>query len=197
MPLLWFGTNTTNIHKIANSADGNLTQIKHQNNNLLRRHAIDWSLFRRNSHELRHSNLPSAISRIFHKLEKVCFETSAGNRILGSENQLCHSRTSFKQNKNSQSSFRMSEFVKQSTNINSGFDKVDWLVDYSSSFTSKVELSFRFLQIEHISSLLEKLSYLEKIVLNENSKFELKWRVQNLELCNGRALTQSPAEVLI
>ena len=91
----------------------------------------------------------------------------------------------------------MSEFVKQSTNINSGFDKVDWLVDYPSSFTSKVELSFRFLQIEHISSLLEKLSYLEKIVLNENSKFELKWRVQNLELCNGRALTQSPAEVLI
>ena len=117
-------------------------QIKHQNNNLLRRHTIDWSLFRRNSHELRHSNLPSATSRIFHKLEKVCFETSAGNRILGSENQFCHSRTSFKQNKNSQSSFRMSEFVKQSTNINSGFDKVDWLVDYSSSFTSKVELSF-------------------------------------------------------
>ena len=38
----------------------------------------------------------------------------------------------------------MSEFVKQSTNINSGVDKVDWLVDvnYSSSFTSNDELSF-------------------------------------------------------
>ena len=38
----------------------------------------------------------------------------------------------------------MSEFVKQSTNINSGVDKVDWLIDvnYSSSFTSKVELPF-------------------------------------------------------
>ena len=38
----------------------------------------------------------------------------------------------------------MSEFVKQSTNISSGVDKVDWLVDvnYSSSFTSKVELPF-------------------------------------------------------
>ena len=38
----------------------------------------------------------------------------------------------------------MSEFVKQSTNINSGVDKIDWLIDvkYSSSFTSKVELSF-------------------------------------------------------
>ena len=38
----------------------------------------------------------------------------------------------------------MSEFVKQSTNINSGIDKVDWLVDvnYLSNFISKVELSF-------------------------------------------------------
>ena len=38
----------------------------------------------------------------------------------------------------------MLEFVKQSTSIHSGIDKVDWLVDvnYSSSFTSKVELSF-------------------------------------------------------
>ena len=36
----------------------------------------------------------------------------------------------------------MSEFVKQSTNINSGVEKVDWLVEVniSSSFTSKVEL---------------------------------------------------------
>ena len=49
--------------------------------------------------------------------------------VFGPDNQLCHSRTFFKQNKNSESSFRMSEFVKESTNINSGVDKVDWLVD--------------------------------------------------------------------
>ena len=38
----------------------------------------------------------------------------------------------------------MSEFVKQSTSISPGADKVDWLVDvnYSSSFSSKVKLSF-------------------------------------------------------
>ena len=83
----------------------------------------------------RDTTLPSATSRICHKQE---------NRVLGPDNQLCHSRTFFKQNKNSESSFRMPEFVKQSTNINSGFDKVDWLVDvnYLRSFTSKVELSF-------------------------------------------------------
>ena len=47
--LLWFGTSTTNVYKIVKSANDNLTQDKHQKNNLLRRHAIDWSLFRRNS----------------------------------------------------------------------------------------------------------------------------------------------------
>ena len=67
-PFLWFGTSTTNIHKIAKNANNNLTQDKHQNNNLLRQHAIGWSFFRRDSHEPRHGNLPSATSRICHKL---------------------------------------------------------------------------------------------------------------------------------
>ena len=52
-------------------------------------------------------------------------------------------------------------------------------------------LSCRFLQMQQISSLLKNLSYLNKIVLNENSKVELKWWVQNLELCDGRALIQT------
>ena len=33
--------------------------------------------------------------------------------------------------------------------------------------------------------------------MNENSKIELKWWVQNIELCNGLALIQLSAEVLI
>ena len=126
LPLLWFGTSTTNIHKIVKSANDNLTQDKHQNYNLLRRHHIDWSFFRRDTHEPRHSNLPSATSRIYHKLEKICVNTSAGNRDFGSNNQLCHSRNFLKQNENTERSFRMSEFVKQSANINSGVGKADW-----------------------------------------------------------------------
>ena len=58
-------------------------------------------------------------------------------------------------------------------------------------------LNCRFLQVQQISSLSENLSYLDKIVLNQNSKIELKWWVQNLELCNGRELIQPPAEVSI
>ena len=90
-----------NIQKFVKSANYNLMQGKHQNYNLCRRHAIDWSLFRRDTHEPRHSNLPSTTFRICHKLEKVCVDTSAENRVFGPENQLCHSRTFFKQNKNS------------------------------------------------------------------------------------------------
>ena len=43
--------------------------------------------------------------------KKSCVKTSAGNRVFGPDNQLCHSRTLFKQNKNSESSFRMSGFL--------------------------------------------------------------------------------------
>ena len=109
--LLWFGTSTTNIHKIVKSANDSLTQDKHQNYNLFRRHAIDWLLFRRDTHESKHSNLPSATSGICHKLEIICVDNSVGNRVFGLENQLCHCSTFFKQNKNSESSFRKSEFV--------------------------------------------------------------------------------------
>ena len=68
---LCFGLGPANIHKIVKSANDNPTQTKYKNNNLLRRHAIDWSLFRRDIHRPRHNNLPSATSRICHKLEKV------------------------------------------------------------------------------------------------------------------------------
>ena len=61
----------------------------------------------------------------------------------------------------------MSEFVKQSTNINSGVDKVDWLVDVNYS-SSKIELPFPSNATNII--FIGKLSYLDEIVLNKNSK---------------------------
>ena len=69
----------------------------------------------------------------------------------------------------------MSNSVKQTTNIDPGDNKIDWLVDVnnSGSFTSKVDC--RFLQIQKMSHLLENLSYLDKIILNKNSKIKLKW----------------------
>ena len=47
--------------------------------------------------------------------------------------------------------------------------------NYSSSFTAR--LNCRFLQMQQISSLTENLSYLDKMVLNENAKMKLNWLV--------------------
>ena len=47
----------THIPKIVKSAQDNLTQDKHQNNNLLRRHDIDGSLFRRDTHDTHNTHL--------------------------------------------------------------------------------------------------------------------------------------------
>ena len=54
--------------------------------------------FLEDTREPRHSNLHTATSRICHKQEKVCVDTSSESRLFGSGNQLCHSRTFFKQN---------------------------------------------------------------------------------------------------
>ena len=144
LSLLWFGTSTTNILKIAKSTNDNLTQDKHQNNNLLRRHATDWSLFRRDSHEPRHSNFPSATSRVCHKLEKICVDTSAGNRVLGLTINSVTIELSLNKTKIQKAVSEYQNLLNNPQTSNSGVDKVDWLIDfnYSSSFTSKVELSF-------------------------------------------------------
>ena len=151
LSLLWFGTSTTNIHKIAKSANDNLTQDKHQYYNSFRQHAIDLPLFRRDTHKSRHSNLPSATSRICHKLQKFCIDTSARNRVFGPNKKLCHYRTFFKQNKNSESCFRISEFVKKPTNINSGVDKVDWMLTSTIQAVLPARLNCCFLQRQQIS----------------------------------------------
>ena len=198
LSLHWFGTSTTNIHKIAKSANDNLAQDKHQNNNLLRRHAIDWSLFRRDSHEPRHNNLPSATSRICHKLEKKSVLTTVqeieflGLTINPVTLELSLSKTKIQK--------VISEYQNMLNNPRTSIlELTRWIGLLKSTIQAVLlaRLKCPFLQMQQISSLSENLFYLDKIALNENSKIELKWWVQNLELCNSRALIQPPAEVLI
>ena len=97
--------------------------------------------------------------------------------------------------KNSESGFIIPEFIKQSTNISSGVDQVDWFVDvnYSNSFTNKVELSF--------SSNTTNISFIGKPFLFRQNCFEQKlknqtemvgtklravqWSNINLTVCRG------------
>ena len=87
------------------------------------------------------------------------------------------------------------EFIKNSTNII--FGVVIGLLTSTIEAVLPARLNCCFLQIQQISSLLGNLNYLDKTVLNENSKIKLKWWVQNVELCNGWALIQLSAGVLI
>ena len=51
--------------------------------------------------------------------------------------------------------------------------------------------------VYNIRSYFNELILVWSAYLNENPKIELKWWVQNLKLCNGQTLIQSPAEVLM
>ena len=129
----------TILHRI------NINIIIHLDNMLLICHSLE------DTHKSRHSNLPSATSRICHKLQKFCIDTSARNRVFGPNKKLCHYRTFFKQNKNSESCFRISEFVKKPTNINSGVDKVDWMLTSTIQAVLPARLNCCFLQRQQIS----------------------------------------------
>ena len=197
LPLLWFGTSTTNICKIVTNANDNLTQDKNQNYNLLSRRAIDWSHFRRDTHEPRHSNLPSETSGICHKLDKVCMTPVQEIEFLDLITNSVTLELSLKKTKILKV---VSECQNLLNNPQTSILELTSLIGLLTSIIQAVlpaRLNWHFLQMQQMSSLFENLSYLDKIVLNENSKIELNLWVQNLELCNGRALIQPPAELLI
>ena len=161
---------TTNIHKIAKSTNDNFTQDKHQNNNLLRRHAIDWSLFRRDSHEPRHSNLPSATSRICHNWKRSVLIPVPEIEFLGLTINSVTLELSLNKTK-------IQKVVSECQNwLNNPQTSILELTRLIGLLTSTIQavlparLNRRFLQIQQISLLSENLSYLDKIVLNENSK---------------------------
>ena len=174
LPLLWFGTITTNIHKIVKSANHNLTQDKHQNYNLIRRHTIDWSLFRRDTHEPKPSNLPSATSRICHKLENTLTPVQEIEFL-----DLTINSVTLKLFLNK---IKIQKVVSKCQNLlNNLQTSILELTKLIGLLTSNIQavlparLNCRFLQMQQISSLSKNLSYLDKIVLNENSNIELKW----------------------
>ena len=157
LPLLWFGTSITNIHNIFKSANYNLTQDKHQNYNLFRLHCIDWSLFKEIL--MRRDTVISPLQHLGFVINwKKCVLTPVQkkeNRVFGPGNQLCHSRTFFKRNKNLKSNL-----------LNNPQTSVLELTKLIGLLTSTIHvvlpagLNCRFLQMQQILSLSEYLSYL-------------------------------------
>ena len=92
VPMFWLEFCPTNFHKIIENPNCNLASHKYKNGYLLGQHALNGSLHRRDNHMSRHSNLLVTTSGFCNHLENVCFDTSAGDRICWTKNQLTQPR---------------------------------------------------------------------------------------------------------
>ena len=59
------------------------------------------------------------------------------------------------------------------------------------------QLQLRYLQQLQIRILQQERCCYQQITLNQKSKQELTWWIQNLSLCNGRCLVQPPPQMII
>ena len=134
------------IHKIAKSDNSNLILLRinikiiiYLDNIILIGHSLEETVMSRDKVIFLLQRLGFVIN-----WKKFVLTSVQEIEFLGLKINSITLELSLNKTKIQKSSSRMSEFVKQSTNINSGVDKVDWFVDinYSSSFTSKVELPF-------------------------------------------------------
>ena len=97
---------------------------------------------RRDKHVSRYSNLLVTISGFCNQLEKVCFDTSAGDGIFEAKNQLSQPRNISHRKENTESKNKMSKFTDITSNIDFRINKSDWFVDINnpSSITSKITM---------------------------------------------------------
>ena len=143
VPMFRLGSCSTNFHKVIKNPNCNFAPHKYKNDYLLRRHASNGSLHRGDKHVSRHSNLLVTTSAFCNQLEKVCFDTGAGDRIFGAKNQLSQPRNISHRRENTESKNKMSKFTDRTRNFDFRINKSDWLVDINnpSSIASKVTMS--------------------------------------------------------
>ena len=85
---LCFGLGSAHFDKIIENSNCNFASHKYANDYLLGRNTSNGSLHRVIKHVSRHRNLFVTTSGFCNELEKICFDTSAGDRIFGAKNQL-------------------------------------------------------------------------------------------------------------
>ena len=193
----WLGSCPTNFYKIIdpNYPNYNFASHKYKNAYLLGRHASNGSLHRRDQHVSRHSNLLVTISGLCNQLEKVCFDTSAEDRIFGSKSQLSQPRNISHRWENTESKNKMSKFTNRTSHIDFRINKSDWFVDINnpSSIVSKITMSVTsaaaniifkgkpFISAKNSSEPPIK----SRITTVDNKSRSLQWAIINLASCTG------------
>ena len=142
VPMFWLGSYPTNFHKIIENSNCNFASHKYKNDYLLERHASNGSLYRKGKHVPRHSNLLVTTSGFCNQLEKVCFDTSAGDGIFVAKNQLTQPRNISHRRENTESKNKMSKFTDRTSTIDCRINNSDWFVDINnpSSIASKITM---------------------------------------------------------
>ena len=163
VPMFWLGRYPTNFHKIIENPNCNFASPKYKNDYLLGRHASNGSLHRGVKHVSRHGNLLVTTSEFCNQLEKVCFDTSPGDRIFGAKNQLSQPRNISLKRQNAESKNKILKFTDRTRNIDFRINKSGWFVDVnnSSSTASKITMSVSS-AAANIASLKESHSYQQK-----------------------------------
>ena len=90
-----------------------------------------------------HSNFLVKTCGFCNQQEKVCFDTSAGDRIFRAKNQFSQPRNISHRRENTESKNKMSKFTDRTRNFDFRIDKSDWLVEINnpSNTASKITMS--------------------------------------------------------
>ena len=124
--------------------------------------------------------LVMVITEILFRKISVDLRLSSSNLTLSDWNPVCHP---------------LSNLIARDTDFR--INKVIGLLSSTVQAVLPARLQFRYLQQQQIQSLKAQKSYQHTLILNKQSKEELIWWVNNLNLSNGRYLVQPLAQVVI
>ena len=140
-------------------------------------------------------NLLVTTSGFCNQLQKVCFDSSAGDRIFGAKNQFIQPRNIFHRTENTESKNKLSKFTDGTRNFDFRTNKSDWLVDINNPSTtaSKITMSVSsaaaniifegkpFISAKNSSEPPIK----NRITMVNKKSRSLQWPITNSASCTG------------
>ena len=185
--MFWFRSCPTNFRKIIKNPNCNFASHKYKNDYLLGRHASNGSLYRGDKHVSRHIYLLVATSRFCNQLEKVWFDTSAGNRIFGTKNQLSQPGNISHRRENTKSKNKMSKITDRTRNCDFRIDRSDWVVDIKITMSvSSAAANIIFKGKPLISAKNSSRQPIKnRITMVDNKSRFLQWPIINSVSCTG------------
>ena len=212
-------SSSSNLYEVVKDSNFNIASYKYTNDRLPRRYVNYGGVDRRSYYEQGHSNLPVATfgfvlnRRSYYEQGHsnlpvatfgVCFEpkeinnaSSPSHRVSRSERRLTANENLSSRGKNFPDKREMFTPLHKPQNIDLKLTKLIGHLTSTIQAILPARLQCRFLQQQQIQALKSHQSYQKEIVLNQDSKVELLWWVENLSLSNGCSLICPETQVVI